>query len=109
MTRLARSASLLVAFSVLASVATVHAECAWVVWAYALGERVESYSIDAAYPTRKECDESVRKTADAAKAQGYDVRGGIPGSPEVIAQKGTTTLKYFCLPDTVDPRGPKGK
>ena len=32
MTRLARTASLLVAFSLLTSAATAYAECAWVFW-----------------------------------------------------------------------------
>jgi len=32
--RLTRQASLLVAFSLLTSAATAHAECAWVVWTY---------------------------------------------------------------------------
>jgi hypothetical protein len=32
MMRLARSASLVVAFSLLISAATAHAECAWVLW-----------------------------------------------------------------------------
>jgi hypothetical protein len=32
MMRLARRVSLLVAFSLLASAATAHAECAWVLW-----------------------------------------------------------------------------
>ena len=34
MTRLPRRASLLVAFSLLTSAATAHAECAWVLWTY---------------------------------------------------------------------------
>jgi hypothetical protein len=29
--------------------------------------------------------------------------------PEVLFKDGTTFFKYFCFPDTVDPRGPKGK
>jgi hypothetical protein len=43
------------------------------------------------------------------KADGFTVHGGVPGSLEVIGQKGTMRSKYFCLPDTVDPRGVKGK
>jgi hypothetical protein len=46
------------------------AECAWVLWIYALGEKIESYAIDSAYPTRSECNESLRTTAEAAKAAG---------------------------------------
>ena len=37
MVRLARRASLLVAFCVLTSAATAHAECAWVLWSASSG------------------------------------------------------------------------
>ena len=37
MTRHARRASLLVAFSLLTSAATAHAECAWVLWSASSG------------------------------------------------------------------------
>ncbi len=41
------------------------------------------------------------------KKDGYKVRA--EGEPDVFGQRGTERLKYFCLPDTVDPRGPKVK
>lgn len=85
------------------------AECAWVLWSYSLGTTVEVYNVDSAHRTREECNRNVRDFAAVLKADGFTVRGGTASVPEVIGQKGTTRFKYFCLPDTVDPRGAKGK
>ena len=83
MMRLARRASLLVAFSLLASAATAHAECAWVMWfsSEATGQRV--WTPVAGYPSAAACYKALEN--------------------ERYASLNT------CLPDTVDPRGPKGK
>ena len=99
---------LLLSFSLLASAATAYAECAWVVWAYTLEKSTgEQYSIELARPTRQECLTAVRGFAVVLKDQGYTVTGGEPSSTEVLARQGGTRVKYFCLPDTMDPRGPK--
>ncbi len=115
MTRAARRASLLVAFSLLTSAATASAECAWVLWIFTVGKNLTDHSVESAHATKRECDATVRDYAEPLKRRGYTVRGGLPGMgglpgvPEVIGEKADTTVKYFCLPDTVDPRGPKGK
>lgn len=85
------------------------AECAWVLWAYSLSQGVDLHRIELARSTRKECDKEASAFAAILKAQGYNVRGGVPGVPEVMGKKGTETVSYSCLPDTVDPRGPQGK
>ena|SRR5947209_4432274 len=104
-----RSAPLLVAFCLLGSAATAHAECAWVLWAYSLDKSTgEQYSVELARPTRQECIKEVREVGVTMKEQGYTLSGFRPDSSEVLGQKGTARFKYFCLPDTVDPRGPKG-
>ena len=43
------------------------------------------------------------------KKNGYNVVGGSPGSHELLATKANEKWRSYCLPDTVDPRGPKGK
>ena len=50
----------------------------------------------------------MQNSATALKRKGYDVSGGFPGSYQAIGVKGTSTWKYYCLPDTVDPRAPQG-
>jgi hypothetical protein len=91
------------------------AECAWVLWFYRAEERVDgglrgSDSIDSAYPTLAECDRELAATREVLKGEGYKVSGGTArGSHIVIGNKEGERVKYSCLPETVDPRGPKGK
>ena len=54
--RLGRRALPLLALSLLASVATAYAECAWMLWMNDAGERdVNTAPVDS-FPTREECD-----------------------------------------------------
>src|SRR5262245_16111578 len=94
----------------LALAASASAECAWVLWSYTFDTRsgYEDYNIDSAHATRTECGGAVERAAAVLKGKGYNVAGAFPGSYEAIGEKGTTTRRYYCLPDTVDPRGPKG-
>ncbi len=42
--------------------------------------------------------------------RGYKVYGGSASSDHVLlGERGVEHITYRCLPDTVDPRGPKGK
>jgi hypothetical protein len=70
-----------------------------------------------AHRAANDCSRSVadkiKAEAAAAKKQGQDVElpGGANGNT-IIRQKGSANqqiTRYVCLPDTVDPRGPKGK
>ena len=94
-----RRASVTVAFSLLTAAATVHAECAWVLWAggvKASGEPV--YAPIEGYPTRGECMKGrTASSVDEVEQLKRDVAGA------------GMKLAFTCLPDTVDPRGPKGK
>jgi hypothetical protein len=83
MRRSARRASLVVVL-LLTSVGAASAECAWVLW----GLKSNTWIPLTAFDSRAEC-ESLRKTkAPTRKTDG---------------------LYVTCFPDTVDPRGPKGK
>jgi len=102
MTRFARSASLLVALSLLISAATAYAECAWVLWE----ERPthsNQWSLSwtrGAFETKKECDQAARVGSEVeAKALGEAQKRRLTPKP---------SASYTGLPDTVDPRGPKG-
>jgi hypothetical protein len=88
---------------VLASAPSVSADCAWVLWAGALDTenqtkwspsrppRVTGWRTRAAYATKALCQQ------EAFRQEDIDTRGA------------REVAEYLCLPDTVDPRGPKGK
>jgi hypothetical protein len=99
MTRLARRVSLIAALSLFTSATTASAECAWILWAggvKASGEAV--YAPIEGYPTRAECMKGrTASSVDEVEQLKRDVAGA------------GMKLAFTCLPDTVDPRGPKGK
>ena len=99
MIRLARRASLLFWYSLLTSVPTAYGECAWILWAGGVktsGEAV--YAPIEGYPTKAECEKGRRTSSvDEVEQLKRDVAGA------------GMKLAFTCLPDTVDPRGPKGK
>ena len=94
-----RRPSVIVTLVLLASAATAYAECAWILWAggvKASGEAV--YAPIEGYPTRAECMKArTASSVDEVEQLKRDVAGA------------GMKLAFTCLPDTVDPRGPKGK
>ena len=95
MMRPPRRASLLVALSLLTSAATASADCAWVMWITARGTTGSSAAPWDSFQSLQECkkvalSDDVRKILTDSKRQ------------DIV-------LVPVCLPDTVDPRGPKGK
>jgi len=122
MMRLARMASLLLALSLLTSAATAYAECAWVFWQEAIAPPTHEPSTwpVSAWETKPACEQALAKkmasdTASSSKAKDTEViAGDMGGKPAIrIRTKGRpdliTAYMYVCLPDTVDPRGAKGK
>src|SRR2546425_2010661 len=90
-----RVAALLVLVCVAGETGLAHADCAWVLWAHAFGrddakklsgEQLQPWD---AYSTKRECE----------IAMGVAKKQPRPPSSEVF---------FTCLPDAVDPRGPKG-
>ena len=79
--------------------ATAFAECAWVQWSNAiLPSGQDSWSIVAVYTQKEGGKPACENSVQAAKKRTQDdqrVGKGIP--------------VRLCLPDSVDPRGPKGK
>jgi hypothetical protein len=87
---------------VLSSAAPMHAawaQCAWVLWAGSqsgqnLATPLEGlWTPSGAFDARGQCD-----------AAASDIRARLKARGE---QPGWTTI-FVCLPDSIDPRGPKG-
>ena len=112
MITLARRASLIVVLLLLlASVGTASAECAWVMWLTRdAGGTTQPSVIYASYAT----------IADCVKVLDHEERAARADSANQVARVAPTTLdigrltplrgrSFLCLPDTIDPRGPKSK
>ena len=108
---------------VLALAPPASAECAWVLWHEASDAKtyeLEGPKPQASYKTIEECikriDEEWRlaKTTEQALAR-KDLLGRVKQSRDAptaatimsLHQDKAYMVTYTCLPDTVDPRGPK--
>jgi hypothetical protein len=135
MTLFVRRSLLVVVLLLLASVGAASAEGAWVLWETARtfppGTSIETetrtVSIMGARSTERECLDMAQATAQklAAAERGMDhaqvhvanmavgsqvsVYWAGPPNPNFTNDSQSKTFLYHCLPDTVDPRGPKGK
>jgi hypothetical protein len=120
------SARILLALCCLLILATsASAECAWVLWSeisdYRANGRepIKTLAPIIALDTRAECDAALTQSwQDAVKVNSATAGSRVAsrrGLVEVFRQGekgeflGKTTYFWQCLPDTVDPRGPKGK
>ncbi len=82
------------------------ADCAWVLWTKDSAlDKTGAWGYTAFGPevfdTRAECEKgSLKYRANRLKSYGNAKEAGFNATPPA---------SYQCLPDTVDPRGPKGK
>jgi hypothetical protein len=103
----------------IASTATACAECAWVFWLEASDARTHESSSRpvSGWGTREACEQALTQklASDSQRDTEMDVTvDRDAGRPRLwVHRKGRSeplaVYSYFCLPDTVDPRGPKGK
>jgi hypothetical protein len=106
------NARILLALLCLFALATsAHAECAWVLWwSQSDGRR----SVALAQPTVrgyiKELDDRAQPFGDPKLEEGQMRHRMSPTEPlRLWRTKSDWQTTFVCLPDTVDPRGRKGK
>jgi hypothetical protein len=117
----------------LAFATSAAAECAWVLWvdverlseptSGAWGKQERAWEVISASSSEKECRLRLTQTIDRVthpsepiKGVSYKLRGDtvtiyfLPQDAKLAdVTPSKETFSYTCLPDTVDPRGPKGK
>lgn len=107
MTRL-RRASVIATLLLLTWIATAGAERAWNLWSQGVrNQRAITWFTMAAYPSLNECRTALKEAAETLQNSGYEL---VDTAESITAMKDDDNFTGLtCLPDTVDPRGPKRK
>ena len=101
MIQFTRRASLVVMLLLLASVGTASAECAWALWTY----DGKTWQVKAPFETYKDCEADINGHREEwTRADAKPER--LHWDKKAWRMQG---VDYPCWPDTIDPRGPKGK
>ena len=114
MTPLARLASLPVAFYLLTSAATAYAECASVLWQNltVAGKESRGWRSLSGFENNRGCQQAMWRHHNEVLAS-HDNKGlDLLETGDVLALmtgESNSIFEWRCLPDTVDPRGPKRK
>jgi len=98
-----RRASVINALSLLVWAATDSAECAWVMW-----KQTVNIGVAAAPPGRHDMAQFLIWEAQAAHENKKTCEHALSAEQRRLREAGNRP-RMVCLPDTVDPRGPKGK
>ena len=99
---------MIAALSVLGLAETATADRTWILWSQGLHDKTPiTWFAVKAYPSLNECKHGLEEAAAGLQKSGYDLVGAAESITAVKDDDNFTGLT--CLPDTVDPRGPKGK
>ncbi len=97
--------ALLTSSAMLALATSAFAEGAWTLWMMGASSPWDSVGT---FSTRELCMEALHQQAQAVEKLGLKVtEDAAAGS--FLATAADQDIRGQCLPDTVDPRGPKGK
>ena len=97
-----RRASVVATLPLLLSAASARAQSVYLLWSHFILPDGEYWQAHYAFESKKEC-----KSAAAAVLRVAARRGNTVVGDRVTTASGD--LAPVCLPDTTDPRGPKGK
>ncbi len=94
--------------TLLALATSASAESVWLFWTEYVSRDGSSWDLDVlTYKTKEECERHrawvMAPVADARYVRAQEAEA------KLRAALGIMDVKYRCLPDTVDPRGPKEK
>src|ERR1700716_3323937 len=106
-----RRASAIAALYLLTSTATAYAECAWVLWQQQ-GEISPSGVVSSSDWTWLTAEATSREAECRQVSARFDATLGpkdAEGYSTVTSKGKKVRVRNVCLPDTVDPRGAKGK
>ncbi len=85
------------------------AESGWLLWRREVSPMLK-WEVTGAPHTEHECSENLIGIGTSMRRRGDMVSGIVLGSHKVAYRVGDAAKGYLLyLPDTVDPRGPKGK
>jgi hypothetical protein len=94
------------------------AECAWVLWeedkTIALGQKssVDKWQVLFARKTQESCEGLLTRVLEGFvtdhREKGQRIESGDRFYTGTTAAGDRRIIKYHCLPDSIDPRGPKG-
>ena len=96
-----RRAYVIATLSLLVSAATAYAECAWVLWS---SDQAKQWVLRGTHKDKQACFRQIEKEFADHPATSRERADG-----NMRVQGSVSTYTFHCLPDTVDPRGAKGK